>query len=264
MVSPEPPIRYYRAGASRRTALVVVVAVVGVLALGAGATWGLGLLDGDSSRRLIGVGNAPGELDDDPTGSGGTVDIAAGRDRQIDATSMVMVGDSITVGSDDAIRYVLAAEGFDDFTIDGETSRRIEEGTGKGSPLSGIKTLYGLLADGAAPDVWVIALGTNDVGQYDDPGEYRRLISTMVEMIPDGVPLVWVDVYRSDYPDDTLEFNEILRDVVATRDDSTVVSWYDHTTNPDEDVLRDDEVHPDANGTVVFASLVADGIAAVA
>lgn len=263
MVSPEPPIRYYRAGASRRSALVVVAAIVGVIALGAGAAWGLGLLGDGAVSDVLGVGDAPGEISGDDEGNGGTIDIDAPVDRDIEATSMAMVGDSITDGSAEAIKYVLTSEGFDETTIDGETSRRIEEGDGKGSPLSGIKALYTLLADGADPDVWVIALGTNDVGQYDDPTEYRRLVTTMVEMIPADTPLVWIDVYRFDHLDATLEYNEILRDVVGNRDDSVVVSWFEHATNHDEGVLRDDQVHPNKNGVVVFANLVADGIAAV-
>jgi lysophospholipase L1-like esterase len=265
MVSPEPPIRYYRAQSKRRAALVVVAAFLGVAAIGTGAAWGLGRLGDGSSRDVVNVGGAPGGLTPISDASGNTIDIGAPVDRDIDATSMAMVGDSITEGSTAAMRYVLTAEGFHDLTIDGVTSRRIEEGTGKGgSPLSGIKTLYGLLADGTKADVWVIALGTNDVGQYDDPAEYRRLITTMVDMVPDDAPLVWVDVYRFDHLEATNQYNAILRDVVGNRHDSVVVSWFEHASNPDEHILRSDQVHPNDAGTVVFANLVADGIAAVA
>lgn len=256
-----PPIRYFRAEGSRHPAFVVVVVTVLVLALGAGAAWGLGLLEDGSSTDLLDVGGAPGDLDG--TGGGGTVDIDEPIDGEIEATSMAMVGDSITRGSADAIRYVLTAEGFAEITVDAETSRRIEDGDGTGSPLSGVKALYGLLADDTRADVWVIALGTNDVGQYDDPADYRRLITTIVDMVPGGAALVWVDVFRFDRLDDTVQYNEILRDVISGRDDSTVVSWFDHAANADEDVLRSDGVHPNDNGNVVFAQLVAEGIAAV-
>ena len=269
MVSPEPPIRYYRASSVRRPAVIVVAAIVGVVALGAGAAWGLGRLGGDSTVGTVGLGAAPGEFADDETNSDGVAsepgsdpDVADGQDRPA-ATSMAMVGDSITDGSADAIRYVLASEGFDEITIDAVTSRRIEEGTGKGSPLSGIKSLYRLLAAGTAPDVWVIALGTNDVGLYDDQAEYRRLVTTMVEMIPDEVPLVWVDVYRAEHLTDTVVYNEILGEIVLARPDSAVVSWFAHASDPGADVLRDDQVHPNRNGTAVFASVVAEGISQV-
>jgi lysophospholipase L1-like esterase len=264
MVSPEPEIKYYRVRNRRHSVLVVLTAVLGVVALGAGAAWGLGRLQEGSSADVLDVGDAPGDLDDDREGSAGTVDIDAAVDRDIDATAMGMVGDSITAGSTDAIRYTLAAEGFDQMAIDGETSRRIEEGTGKGgTPLSGIRALYGMLAEGTEADVWVIALGTNDVGQYDDPAEYRRLVQAIVDMIPQDVPLVWIDVFRADRYDESVAFNEILRDVVGEHADSIVMPWFDHATNADEDVLRDDGVHPNTTGNAVFANLVADGIAAV-
>ena len=269
MVSPEPPIRYYRARRARFPAVVMVGAIVGVVTLGAGAAWGIGRLGGASRVGSVGLVAAPGDFADDQANNDGIVaepgvDPAAadGQDRPA-ATSMAMVGDSITDGSADAIRYVLASEGFDEITIDAVTSRRIEEGTGKGSPLSGIKSLYRLLADGTSADVWVIALGTNDVGLYDDPAEYRRLVTTMVEMIPDDVPLVWVDVYRVEHLADTVVYNEILVEIVSARPDSAVVSWFAHASDPGADVLRDDQVHPNRNGNTVFASVVAEGISQV-
>ena len=117
---------------------------------------------------------------------------------------------------------------------------------------------------GSTPTCGWSPSGTNDVGQYDDPEEYAELIDTVLEMLPDDVPLVWVDTYRRRPCEQTKQFNEILLDEVGQRDDSVVASWHDQASrNAETDVLRDDGVHPNEHGRVVFAALVAEGIAAV-
>src|SRR4029453_13554074 len=92
-------------------------------------------------------------------------------------TSVGMIGDSITAASTDALKAVFTKAGFVHVDVDADTGRRIEEGSGKqGDPLAGTKVLAKLLDRGVDPDVWVIALGTNDVGQYDSKsGDYERL-----------------------------------------------------------------------------------------
>lgn len=259
-----PTVRYYDARRTRPWHFVVLGVVLGAITVG--AWFGTDLLRAESPSRN-GVVTVDGQLGDlgAEADAGSGITIAPPSSDRTDATSMAMVGDSITEGSTDEIRYTLAAEGFVDMDIDGLTSRRIEEGDGTGSPLSGIRTLEGMLADESIdPDVWVVALGTNDIGQYDDPDEYRRLIRTVLDMIPDGTPLVWVDGYRADKPDESAAFDEILVQEVATRRDSVVASWHDQASRDDEtEVLQDDGVHPNRHGRVVFAALVAEGIAAV-
>ena len=71
MVSPEPPIRYYRARRARFPAVVMVGAIVGVVTLGAGAAWGIGRLGGASRVGTVGLVAAPGDFADDETNSDG-------------------------------------------------------------------------------------------------------------------------------------------------------------------------------------------------
>lgn len=260
-----PTVRYYDTRRSRPWYFIVLAVVVAGAAV---AAWfGTDLLHAQAPSAR-GVVTVDGGFDEQAAEAGAQPVITIGdpADDTIDATSMAMVGDSITAGSADAIRYTLAANGFTAMDIDGVTSRRISEGDGKGgTPLSGVATLYGMLGDPAVtPDVWVIALGTNDVGQYSDPEDYRGLIDTVLKMIPDGIPLVWVDTYRADHVDAAKAFNAILVDEVGQRQDSVVASWYDQASrDSDTKVLRDDGVHPNQHGRVVFAALVAQGIAAV-
>jgi lysophospholipase L1-like esterase len=259
-----PTVRYYDARRTRPWHFVVlgIVLVAGTI----GAWFGTDLLRAEAPSRngVVTIDGQLGSLESDDDANSGITIAPPSSDRS-DATAMAMVGDSITEGSTDEIRYTLAAEGFVDMDIDGLTSRRIEEGDGSGSPLSGIRTLEGMLADEQIdPDVWVVALGTNDIGQYDDPDDYRRLIRTVLEMIPDDIPLVWVDGFRADKPEASAEFDEILVEEVSTRRDSVVASWHDQASRDAEtEVLQDDGVHPNQHGRVVFAALVAEAIAAV-
>jgi lysophospholipase L1-like esterase len=171
--------------------------------------------------------------------------------------SVAMIGDSITEGSTAALQSVFAAGGFSDVTIDGKQGRRIDVGSGKkGEPLAGAKVLQGMLAKHLDPDVWVIALGTNDVGHYSTPQEYAGLVDEMLSQIPRTAPVVWVDAYVKADPKANLDWNALLHDKLGARGHGTVASWFAMASNPQADILRKDGIHPNDNGTLVFADLV--------
>jgi lysophospholipase L1-like esterase len=176
-------------------------------------------------------------------------------------TKFAMVGDSITKASSTALTDVLKTQGYTDITIEAETSRRIAVGDGKAEPLSGIKTLFTMISDGVNPDVWGIAMGTNDVGKYKTADEYGSLIDQMLAMPDAKVPIVWVDVYNPNQLPGTKLFNEVLRERAAARANTTVLSWFDLASDPKEKILRTDHIHPNEKGTVVFADLVSAALA---
>ena len=89
---------------------------------------------------------------------------------------VAMVGDSITVGSTPGLEAAAEALGFE-LSIDAEVGRRMTVGS---SPESGTAAIADLLAESGVPDLWVVALGTNDVGQYDD-AEYAAQIGNAGE-----------------------------------------------------------------------------------
>jgi len=180
---------------------------------------------------------------------------------EFDVGSVTVVGDSITAASVDAIRATLSAEDVETVDVHGKERRRIEIGNGSSAePLAGIEEIYQLIADGADPDVWVIALGTNDVGQYPDAEAYGRLVDTVLGMIPEDVPVVWVDAYRPDEPEHTAIFNEVLHDRIDDRENSAVAPWHAFASS-DQTILRKDDLHPNASGTEVFAAVITAGIA---
>ena len=175
-------------------------------------------------------------------------------------TSVAIVGDSITEGSVEALTTTLTDAGVESLRIEGRRSRRIEVGNGKGdAPLSGIATVYGLLAEGLSPDAWVIELGTNDIGSYSGADEYGQLIDKILDMLP-GRRLVWVNTYREQYLDDTVLFNTVLAQRLADRGDAVVADWFAVASAPDQGVLRTDNLHPNANGQVALSLLVLQGL----
>ena len=137
MAAPEPNVRYYdtRTPPRRWAATGALAAVVVVLA--AAITWiatdGFGRDQGTATGQ-VGTGGLPsgeagsGAGDGAAVGDGGT----AGLGVATDATSVAVVGDSITAGSAPAIESALRGAGVEDVRIDGKTSRRIEVGNGKG------------------------------------------------------------------------------------------------------------------------------------
>jgi len=267
MAAPEPTVRYYDASpaASRRWALIGALVAVLVLAAGAVAWFTTDWIDGSGgSAGSVGAGGLPsGGAAGDPASGGddnngyGSSGGGDGDGVSVGATSVVVVGDSITQGSGAAIEYTLAADGITDITVDGLTSRRIETG-GRGAPESGVQAIYRMLGEGVDPDVWVVALGTNDIGKYATPEEYAALVELVIDILPDDRPLVWVDTYRVDYLAETRVFNETLAAELSGRDGAVLVSWFDVVAQ-DPSILRDG-VHPTNDGKAVFASLVADGL----
>jgi lysophospholipase L1-like esterase len=176
-------------------------------------------------------------------------------------TKFAMVGDSITKASTASLTEALTSRGFVDIDIEAEVSRRIAVGDGKGEPLSGVKTLFTMISEGVAPDVWAIAMGTNDAGKYETREEYADLIQQMMSMIDPRVPILWVDVYNPNQIAGTKMFNKVLHEQADKRGNTTVVSWFDLASDPSEKILRTDHIHPNAKGTEVFAGLVSAALA---
>jgi lysophospholipase L1-like esterase len=168
--------------------------------------------------------------------------------------SVAMVGDSITVRSEDALADGFRSLGLDVRAIDAASGRRMTAAAGADG--SGLTAVAAIAADDP-PDLWVIALGSNDVFQYDTAQKYQDQIATVVSAIPEAAPIVWVDTYLADDPARSEEFNQVLRDVLAFRGTSNVADWA--AIAPGEGVLSDG-IHPSAEGVQQFADLVMNAV----
>ena len=179
-------------------------------------------------------------------------------------TSVAMVGDSITEASVLDLTATLSDAGVEDVRIDGKSGRRIAVGTGNAfSPVSGILTVYGLLAEGVDPSVWVIALGTNDVGNYANGDQYGALIDRITALLPAEKQLVWVNTFREQYLDDTVLFNTLLAERMKSRGNAVVADWFRVASAPDQTVLLSDRLHPNDNGRTAFSLLVRQALQAL-
>jgi lysophospholipase L1-like esterase len=162
--------------------------------------------------------------------------------------SIAMVGDSITFGSMQALEQGFATLDLDDVEIDAEGGRRMVV---DGLPTSGVDAVADI-ADEDPPDLWVIALGTNDVANYE-PEEYRQAIEVLLAAVPPDVPVVWVDTYLDEYRDRSALFNVELREALAERGQSTVVDW---AAIASQEGVLSDGVHPSGYGIEQFTDRV--------
>jgi lysophospholipase L1-like esterase len=161
--------------------------------------------------------------------------------------------DSITVGSEEPLQDAFRDLGLDVQAIDAASGRRISAGGGAGS--SGVDAVVALAP--SRPDLWVIALGTNDVFQYDDEDSYRNEIAALLKALPPDAPVVWVDTYLAEDPERSAEFNRALRDTLAFRGTASMADWANVAGG--DGVLRDG-IHPSEEGAQMFADVVMAGL----
>jgi lysophospholipase L1-like esterase len=170
----------------------------------------------------------------------------AGRD-------VVMIGDSITVASTPGLEAAAGELGVE-LTIYAEVGRRITVGT---SPEAAIDLVDDVL-DAGQPDLFVIALGTNDIGKYATQEEYEAVIEELLAVIPGNAPITWVNAYLRDDPEDSAVFNAALIAALGARGNATIAKWSNIAT---DDGMLSDGIHPTDEGTVEFTDLVSDEIA---
>jgi hypothetical protein len=171
--------------------------------------------------------------------------------------SVVMVGDSITVSSRAALEERFTAIGLEVVAIEAEEGRRMTVGTqNRTSPGSDVVEF---IASVSSPDVWVIALGTNDIGQYDDGEELRSRVAEVLRPVPDDALVLWVDTWYRDRLAETVSMNEAIRSVVESRPGATVVDWF--TAAQADGVIVGDGVHLTADvGVDRFADVVSGAV----
>lgn len=174
--------------------------------------------------------------------------------------TVAVVGDSLTVAAADHLRDALVALDLDVLAIDAQVGRRMT--VGETDRLYTGADVVELLTAQLSPELWVIAVGTNDVGQYDDEAAVAEHVAALLDRLPDDVPVVWVDTWIRGRDEQTARVNRAIRQVLDRRDDAVVVEWSAHAT--DEGVISGDGVHlTDGVGRQRFAAVVAAGVEAL-
>lgn len=168
--------------------------------------------------------------------------------------TVAVVGDSLTLSASEEIEAVLSGMGIDVLVVDAAESRRLARGS---VPPSGIDAIEQIAAV-ASPELWVIALGTNDVGAASSPDQFRADLTTVLAGVPTGSPVVWVDFWIRDRLPAIDAANDELRTVLRHRPATVVADWFAH--GDDTGVVTHDGVHLTAAGQQVFASTIADAV----
>lgn len=172
--------------------------------------------------------------------------------------SVVMIGDSITKGATTNLddRYGLLGL---DHQIEAVSGKRIAVSSRDNPSGASIAEFLAANGDGDHSDeVWVVALGTNDIGQYDSPDDIAAAVNEILAAVPEEAALVWVDTFISGRPDDTDAVNSIIRERVERRGDSVIAPWAAFSEG--DGVLSGDGVHPTTDGADVFAFVVTDTV----
>ena len=169
--------------------------------------------------------------------------------------SVVMIGDSITVASTAELEDQFAELGFSSEVIEAVVGKRIVVSS-SGNP-SGVQVadfIVGSESGDFDGQLWIVALGTNDINQYSSPDEIAAVVNEMLDAVPDDVPLVWVDTYYRDETEGSELINAIVADRLSRRGNSVMAPWNAFAAN--DGIVRSDGVHPTRAGAVVFADVV--------
>lgn len=198
------------------------------------------------------------DVSGDPAAISGANDGVAGG--AVDIDSVVMIGDSITRGATPSLEERYELLGLDHL-IEAQNGKRMAVSDRDNPSGASIAEFLAANGDGDHSDeVWVIALGTNDVGQYAGADEVAAAVNEILASVPTDAALVWVDTYFRDRADDAESLNSIVRERVERRGDGVIAPWTSFADG--DDVLTGDGVHPTTDGADVFAFVVTDTVRA--
>jgi lysophospholipase L1-like esterase len=170
--------------------------------------------------------------------------------------SVAVVGDSLTLAAETEIENALSQLGLDVLVVDGVESRRMVRG---GSALlPGVDAIDGVLDAGLEPELWIIALGTNDVGSGSSPDSFHDDVAAVLASVPPGAPVVWIDLWIRDRSAAVAEANRALRSIAALRPATRVGDWFSHGDDPG--IITDDGIHLTAAGERLFAASMASAV----
>ena len=180
---------------------------------------------------------------------------------------VVIVGDSLTGGNTSFIGPTLRNAGLD-VRLEALSARRIAVSYQFLGPRdSGVARVRALKAAGVAPELWLIQLGTNDLGAVQncrcpDPIAFAGdIIDQLLDEIGTGVPIAWVTLLNQSQEDATRWFNHAIS-IRAARDPyMALVDWRAITVNRPDLFL--DDVHPNVAGVVVLTQMYIDHISAL-
>ncbi|HEY5663322.1 MAG TPA: hypothetical protein VIS05_04720 [Ilumatobacter sp.] len=187
------------------------------------------------------------------------VDIVSDPPSSQQPRTVAVVGDSLTLASQRDISDALEAIGLDVVAVDGVVSRRMARSS-TGIP-SGVRAIEAISSN-AAPELWVIALGTNDVGAGATATEFSDDMSRVLAALPADAAVIWVDLFIRDREAAIVRANGLIRAGLVGRPGlAAVVDWHAHGF--ESGVITGDGIHLTPAGQRLFAATIADAIGSV-
>ena len=168
---------------------------------------------------------------------------------------LLMVGDSLTVGSLPYQAGALIDSGWTDIAINAHGSRGIKTKVSD-DPHTGLTAVDALRAAHGDADLWVVALGTNDAGQYPS-SQYPDLIASMLNRIGADHLTMWVNTYLPSRARLQAAWNSALNDIAEQRPDEFVVYDWAAYAAGHSGWLGPDSIHYTSGGYKARSSAVA-------
>lgn len=186
-------------------------------------------------------------------------------DVHADGPAAVIVGDSLTGGNDSFIRAKLRTAGLDSVRVEGLSARRISVSFDfRGRRDSGIDRIRTLRSAGVDPDLWVIQLGTNDLGAVencrcaDRVAFAQSLIEQLVDEVGSDAAIAWVTVHDRDRPAVADDFNTAIFLAALDHPRMTMIQWKRRAADHPDWFL--DDVHPNGRGLEELTTMYIDRI----
>ena len=197
-----------------------------------------------------------GVADDDQEDAASLVDIVSGPVLPPRPASVAVIGDSLTLSAQEEIFAALAPTGIEVVVVDGVESRRMARGSSEVPPAT--KAIAAVL-EVTRPGLWVIALGTNDVGAQTGTEVFRDDMDELLDLVPGDIPVIWVDLWIRDHDARIVEANDAIRQQLGRRRGvGSVVDW--HTLADTPGIITGDGVHLTTYGQQLFADSIVAAI----
>ncbi|MFT3855276.1 MAG: hypothetical protein QM733_21460 [Ilumatobacteraceae bacterium] len=175
--------------------------------------------------------------------------------------SINVIGDSLTVGTASFLPADLRDAGWSPVGYDAHGSRGIVTKV-SADPRTGMAAVDYLRTTNGDSHVWIVALGTNDVGLWSS-SEDVALIRQMLDAIGPGHLTLWVNVYLPASPSKQQRWNDALDQVAAERPTELVVDdWASYAASA-HPPMASDHVHYLGTGYAMRAQQIADAAAAL-
>jgi lysophospholipase L1-like esterase len=174
-------------------------------------------------------------------------------------TSVAVIGDSLTLSAHHHIAELLETTGIDVVTIDGVESRRMSRGSSEIPPAT---DAIEALLEGTEPELWIIALGTNDVASFTGVEVFRENMAELLDLVPEDAPVIWVDLWIRDLDDQVRSANRVIRSELRQRTGmGVVIDWHKLAAEPG--IIIRDGVHLTEAGQELFAASMVEAIDAI-